>query len=276
MTNDAFDHVLWLGGMGGVGKTTAARAIARRYDLRLYSVDSYTYEHAARLPPEPPRSLDEIWVDSSPEDLATWFNDQARVRFPLILDDLSRLPSDAPILAEGPQMLPELVQPLLRSPDRAVFVEAAHDLHRRLLLRRGSGLVKLVRDPGRALENRIRRDQILAEWLRRDLQGSPLGVMEVADLTEIESGVERRFAAALSEWDARGDRGDVAGRRRDENDARLRQWRANANRVGDASGEVAFACECSRYGCVETLTLGLAEADGLRVKSQPFVVSAHA
>ncbi len=52
--------------MGGVGKTTAARSIARRYDLRLYSVDSFTYAHAERLPKDA-RSLDEIWVNSTPK-----------------------------------------------------------------------------------------------------------------------------------------------------------------------------------------------------------------
>jgi len=31
--------------MSGVGKTTAARALARKHDLRLYSLDARTYEH---------------------------------------------------------------------------------------------------------------------------------------------------------------------------------------------------------------------------------------
>jgi len=261
--------------MGGVGKTTAARAIARRYDLQLYSVDSYAYEHAARLPPEPERSLDEVWVESSAEELASWFNEQARRRFPLILEDLRGLVQSVPIVVEGPQLLPELVQPLLPSHDRAAFVVGRHELHRRLLRERGSGLLKLVRDRDRAFENRLRRDQILAGWLRRDLDGLGLTLVEVAEVGETEPAVERAFALALAEWEARGDRGDVAARRADENNARLRQWRSNANRHGDASGEVAFACECYREGCAETLALGLAEAEELRACLRPFVVSAH-
>ncbi len=78
--------------MGGVGKTTAARSIARRYDLRLYSVDSFTYAHAERLPKDA-RSLDEVWVNSTPEGLAAWFDDAARSRFPLILGDRRTHPS---------------------------------------------------------------------------------------------------------------------------------------------------------------------------------------
>jgi len=38
--------VLWVGGMSGVGKTTAARRVARRLDLWLYSIDARTYAHA--------------------------------------------------------------------------------------------------------------------------------------------------------------------------------------------------------------------------------------
>src|SRR5439155_12238382 len=52
--------LLWLGGMSGVGKTTAARAVARRYDLWLYSLDARTYAHAERLPADV-RSPESLW-----------------------------------------------------------------------------------------------------------------------------------------------------------------------------------------------------------------------
>jgi len=73
-------EIFWLGGMSGVGKTTAARALARRHDLRLYSFDAHQFEHASRLPPET-RTLDEIWVDTTPEELADWFEERCRERF---------------------------------------------------------------------------------------------------------------------------------------------------------------------------------------------------
>ena len=254
--------------MGGIGKTTAARSIARRYDLRLYSVDSYTCAHAERLPKDA-RSLDEIWVNSTPEGLAAWFDDAARARFPLILEDLRRLPTDVPILAEGPQLLPPLVRPLLASPDRAVFVVGSHGLHRQLLEQRGSGLMKVVRDPDRAFENRLRRDRILAERLEHDARWAGFPVRKVSRVGDTEAAIESQFGPALRAWDAPGDRGDVAERRREDNDARLRQWRANADHFDDESGEVAFAYECARYGCVETVTLGLLDAEHRRATSRP-------
>jgi len=275
MTRKTLDRVLWLGGMGGAGKTTAARAIARKYDLHLYSVDSYTYAHGSGLPPGT-RSLDEVWVHSTPEELAGWFNDVARRRFPQILEDLRQFPSDgAPILAEGPQLLPELVSPHVASPDRALFIAADHDLHRSLLVARGSGLVTLVSDGQRAFENRVVRDEILAEWMRQEVVKAGFTLVEVDRVEQTEPAVERHFLPTLSAWDSMGNRGDVAARRARENDARLRQWRAHAERMGDLSGEVAFACECARLACVETITLGLREAEERRSDGRPFIANAH-
>ena len=41
-------NVFWLGGGCGSGKTTIARVLSRRLDLRLYPVDGYTYAPAER------------------------------------------------------------------------------------------------------------------------------------------------------------------------------------------------------------------------------------
>jgi cytidylate kinase len=41
-------NVFWLGGGCGSGKTTIARVLCRRLDLRLYPIDGYTYAHAER------------------------------------------------------------------------------------------------------------------------------------------------------------------------------------------------------------------------------------
>ncbi len=252
--------------MGGAGKTTAARRLARRYDLRLYSVDSYTYAHAERLPSDT-RSFDEIWLDSQPRELADWFEDVARARWPLVLDDLLALPTDAPVLAEGPQLLPELVATQLASKGNSAFVVAAPDLHRALVTSRGSGLATVVRDPAAALENRIERDRLLAERIRASASRVELEVIEIRAISDTEPATAEQFAGALSAWVELGDRGNVAARRREENDARLRQWRSNAERFGDTSGILAFACECSRQGCVELVPLGLVEAEARRGRS---------
>ena len=46
--NAGLDHVLWIGGAQGAGKSTAARAFAHRKGLRLYFVDAFTYSQMTR------------------------------------------------------------------------------------------------------------------------------------------------------------------------------------------------------------------------------------
>lgn len=131
----------------------------------------------------------------------------------------------------------------------------------------------VVRDSGRALENRVRRDHILGEWLEDEARRTGLSLCTVSRVEDTEAAIELQFGPFLRAWDALGDRGDVAESRREENDARLLQWRANADHFDDDSGEVAFACECARDGCAETVTLGLPDAEHLRATSAP--LTAH-
>ena len=39
------EHVLWIGGASGAGKTTLATRLARRHGLRWSSADAHTWEH---------------------------------------------------------------------------------------------------------------------------------------------------------------------------------------------------------------------------------------
>lgn len=249
--------------MSGVGKTTAARAFARKHDLRLYSLDARTYEHEAKLPRET-RTLDELWIDQTPEELADWFEEYARRRFALVLEDLSRIEDDAPTVVDGPQLLPELVTPL----GPALFVVAAPNLQRELVTARGSSTYARTGDPERALANRLERDAILADRLRAAAE-----VVEINDVSETAGVIERFFGPQISEWIARPDHGDVGARRRDENDARLRQVRAHAAATGsDPSRELDLACECSRAGCAEVVRISLAAAERA---PRPLVAAGH-
>ena len=133
----------------------------------------------------------------------------------------------------------------------------------------------LGRTPDRAFENRVRRDHILAERLEREVRQAGLPLCRVSRVEDTEAAIESQFGPVLRAWDALGDRGDVKARRREENDARLRQWRANANHFDDESGKVSFACECARCGRTETVTLGLLEVEHWRAASMPLLSPAH-
>jgi hypothetical protein len=205
--------------MSGVGKTTAARTFARRHDLWLYSLDARSYEHDAQLPDDG-KTLDERWVDTTPEKLADWFEDYSRRRFALVLDDLTDYDDGAPILVDGPQLLPDLVG------EHSLFVVASPELQRELVVGRGSDLYARTRDPERALENRLGRDVVLAQRLAADAD-----VVTISDVNETAAAVEARFLPVISDWVARSDHGDVVARRRAEEDARERQRRAHMAHV---------------------------------------------
>ena len=217
-------NVLWFGGMSGVGKTTAARAFASEHDLWLYCFDARSYEHAAKMPPDE-LTLDERWVDTTPEALADWFEEYSRQRFPLVHADLAEIPDDgAPVVVEGPHLLPEFVT------GTALFVVAAPALQRELVVRRGSDLYARTRDPERALANRLGRDEILAARLRAGTD-----VVEISRVEETREALDARFLPTLADWLASEDRGSAASRQRYDEDARERQRRAHAAAVAGAT-----------------------------------------
>lgn len=115
-------HVLWIGGGQGTGKSSIARALARRFDLRLYSVDEHEAAHAPRMP---------SFVAGDPiEEFVT----ASRHRFRLVLEDLAALPAGPTALVEGAQLFPTSVAAVLRSSDHALFLmpTAGDEISRRV------------------------------------------------------------------------------------------------------------------------------------------------
>jgi len=98
-----------------------------------------------------------------PDVLAEDFLDYAREKFQLVLEDLAAYPESPPIVAEGPQLLPELTG------SQSVFLVPTPEFQR-------SGLFR--RQPGRR-QQVVERDALLAETIRE--QAARLGrpIMEV-------------------------------------------------------------------------------------------------
>ncbi|MDQ1712483.1 MAG: hypothetical protein QOE45_1933 [Frankiaceae bacterium] len=229
MLPDAF----WLGGGGGAGKTTAARRIAFARDLRLYCVDHYGYDHQRRAAPGSrtaafeAMTYDERW-HRDPAGLAGDFVAISRERFDLMLADLDALGPGPAVIVEGPQLLPDLVAPLLPSPAYACWLLPAPDVAAAGVESRDEAV-----PPGR-----VARDRLLVELIRRD--AAALGLRTVADRN------------VLVPPDLRG-AVDGAQRRRiraAENAVALAQLRAYAADADLAEPPVhTFSCECERLGC---------------------------
>jgi shikimate kinase len=103
-------HVLWIGGGPGSGKSSIARELARRFELRLYTVDEHEAAHASRMP--------SFLADESLDGVLT----ASRHRFRLVLEDLAALSDSPGAIVEGTQLFPTSVAAVLREPDHALFL----------------------------------------------------------------------------------------------------------------------------------------------------------
>lgn len=235
---------IWIGGGTGAGKSTTARALAVRHDLRRFAIDSFWYAYDARWA-KPRKTPDEQWLETPPEVQAAEFEETSLRMMRFALDDLAVLP-DVPTVIEGPQILPDLVP----AGDQAVFLDPTPEFQRSVLLPRPMP----SSDPARALEARLVKDRIYADRvaaLARDcgfpvlvMDGSRDLVAETESLLEIPRGAN-----------------DLRAVRRWENEsaaANIRAWLDSPEAPREYLG-YPFACECGRAGCGETLQLTIEE-----------------
>jgi hypothetical protein len=122
-------HIYWLGGSPCAGKSSIAAEIAAKMGWDYYKCDDYVNKHIASSSPITAPTVhelhrlpcDDLWMRPLDVQLRTEIAYCAEL-FPLILDDLVRLPATRPILAEGCTLLPHLVAPLLSANRRAIWL----------------------------------------------------------------------------------------------------------------------------------------------------------
>lgn len=179
----------WLGGTSGAGKSTIARRIASDHDMTLYSTDATIRDHAGRSSPrECPRiaaflrmSMDERWVDRTPEemyDTFPWFHGEG---FRFILDDLLALPRDRRVLVEGFRLLPRLVKPFLVSTHQALWLISTPEFRVKAFTARGTlwQIPNKTTRPDKALANHLAREKTFAEHLTREAEAEGVSTIVV-------------------------------------------------------------------------------------------------
>ncbi|MFD0560044.1 hypothetical protein FB566_4036 [Stackebrandtia endophytica] len=204
------DHVYWVGGGSGGGKSTVTRLLTEKYSLRPYSTDAVMSDHMRRSDPTSSPQLhefaamdmDERWLNRSPKTMLDTFHWYRGEGFELIVDDLTTMSGEPGVVAEGFRLLPSLVQPLLTNPDHAVWLLPTPEFRSAAFESRGSlwSIAGKTSDPPRALENLLARDAMFTDRLREETRELGLHTIELSPATtvaELEERVTDLFGLTL-------------------------------------------------------------------------------
>jgi 2-phosphoglycerate kinase len=199
---EQLQHIYWLGGGSGAGKSTIARRIAHEHGLRVYSTDDVMADHARRSSTEKcpllhqfmAMDLDERWLNRSPLvmfETFHWFRGEG---FNLIVEDLLGMPREQDVIVEGFRLVPRLVKPLLHNANHAVWLLPTPDFREGVVESRGGpawSFLARSSDPDKALQNLLERDRMFTDVLREETTRLGLRVIDV-ETTTTEDDLTRR------------------------------------------------------------------------------------
>jgi len=250
----------------GSGKTTIARVLARRLDLRLYSVDEYIYAHAERtkrggfpLNRAVAEMTPEQRWNGTPAELAERFAAVAAERLDMVLADPRDLGPGPTVVAEGPPLFPDLIAPLMQTAEHGLWLLPTPEFGQHGVAgRRAGGLA------GEAARRRRDRDVLLTEMNRRQVQrhGMPSadvdGNRSLADTIDM---VAQRLESLPGGLVRAADGGQRRRIRPAENAVVVRQllgWFVDLGQeqMPDAP-PFPFSCECESMGCEQTVTMSV-------------------
>ena len=204
---EQLQHIYWIGGGSGAGKSTVARRIADKHGLRLYSTDDVMADHARRSSPNDcpllhqfmVMDMDQRWLERSPKTMLETFHWFQGEGFNLIVEDVLRLPRKPAVIVEGFRLLPHLVKPLLCESGRAVWLLPTPDFRQTVIESRGGsawGFLGKTSNPEKALRNLLERDRLFTDILREETTRLGLPAVDV-DTEMTEDDLVKRVTSVL-------------------------------------------------------------------------------
>lgn len=185
------DHVRWIGGGTGAGKSTVARILATRFGGVVYDGDRAEHGWVSRCTQrDHPHMFANLQLSReerallSPEEKVAGMASRHGETIGFVVEDLRALPADRPVIVDWFGNTPLDVHPLLTWPEQAAFLVPTPEFRRRAL---GSRFA----DPDRAranwgtadvevaLANRLARDALLDVEIREQAAEFGLPVIEI-------------------------------------------------------------------------------------------------
>jgi hypothetical protein len=260
-------HVLWIGGAPGAGKTTVATRIARRHGLRWYGADTRTWEHRDRALREGNAAAQrweamdpaERWTTPTPEEMLEM--SLHRERGAMVVDDLHALPRSPLVVAEGTTLPAWAVD----ESSRGVWLIPTREFQEQAFAERQLA-------PGVTALYRLYTEVVAQE--AREHGVHVLTIDGAKDIPAVAAEIENLFDEALG-----------AGPHAEAHDERRRLLReANLTIVEQVRGYYArpwatgdpeavereFLCECGSSACPEVVLATLAQA-----ASAPVLAPSH-
>lgn len=247
------DHVLWLGGASGAGKTTVAGRLVRRWGLRLYSSDTRTWEHRDRAIAAGIPAAVRFEALSHEERLSVPIEERRGMdlvveRPAMVADDLRQLAPPPLVLAEGTTLPVSLAHPA-----RSVWLMPTGEFQSR---NRPSDRIRIHPIEDVAAEAKAHGiPMVVVDGLR------PIGrIVDEVEALLIDSLSVGPLAAAADERQALLREANLAVVQQIRSGC-ARPWASN---LADAQVRT-FVCECGQRTCDVELQLPVATAATQRV-----------
>jgi 2-phosphoglycerate kinase len=167
-----FSQAYILGGSPCSGKSTIAEMLTAKYSIQYYKADDHDPEHMQRAAQDQQPIMikyskmnwDQIWsqsVDQLLQDEIGYYHE----RFPFILDDLSKLNLETPVILEGAAFLPELINSYPVNRRNVVFMIPTLEFQRHHYAQRSwaQSILQECHDPKQAFDNWMQRDTSFGE-----------------------------------------------------------------------------------------------------------------